>query len=483
MRIRFAAVLALLVLPASASAVETEGVGEAVRHVLNVPHTEQQDASQTQQATDVELADIGGRTYAFAGSYYDGLDIIDVTDPERAELVASYDCGIGQGDVQVFRRDGRVLVAYAQDDGYAQHASTCTEEAEALGTPPDGNLGGTYIIDVTDPAAPALVSFIAIDAGTNALGMGLGSHNTTVHPSGLYLYNSNADLITDVTPSIEVVDISDLERPAVVAEFGLKTFPGIGTDAHDITFSADGNRAYVAALSHGEILDTTDPANPVYVSSIVDPTLNVWHQAEEITLEDPVLGERSFLIAEDEFAGAEGTGTCPTGAVHVYDITDETVPVPVGVFQIDMAGVAPGNVPADAYLARCTAHVFQLHREAKIMTLGWYNAGVRILDLSALVGVAAGKQGMGIKELGFFRFADSDTWAAKAVRADRDGFYLFGNDKRRGFDVYEYTPGAAAATAPGRWLTPVEALAQQTRFTRAGGRVSLWGMCLLAPGR
>lgn len=475
MRIWFAAALAVLALPATASAVDTEGIGENVRHVLNVPHTEQQNASQTQQATDFELATIDGRTYAFAGSYYDGLDVVDVTDPEHAEVVASYDCGVGQGDVQVFRRDGRVYVAYAQDDGYSQFDSTCTREAAALGTTPTEADGGTYIVDVTDPLHPSLVSFVAIDAGSNALGGGLGSHNTTIHPSGRYLYNSNADLITDLLPSIEIVDIGDLRNPKVVAEYPLQTFPGIGTDAHDITFNADGTRAYVAALSHGEILDTTDPAAPKTISTIVDPTLNVWHQMETVTI-----GEREFLIAEDEFAGAEGTATCPSGAVHVYDVTDMATPIPVGVFQIDQAGIAPGNVPEDGYLARCTAHVFQIHREAQIMTLGWYNAGVRILDLSQLEGIQVGNTGTGgIKQLGWFRFDDADTWAVKAVEADRDGFYLFGNDKRRGFDVYEYTPGKNVS--PGRWLTPLEALAQERRWKATGGRVSLSGLCLLAP--
>ncbi|MFL5844560.1 MAG: LVIVD repeat-containing protein [Solirubrobacteraceae bacterium] len=476
-RLALAAAAVLLVLPAPSFAVEKTGVGEAIRHLQNIPHTEQANPAQTQQATDFELAAIDGRTYAFAGSYYDGLDIIDVTDPEHATKVASYDCGVGQGDVQVFRRDGRVLVAYAQDDGYDQFASDCVDEAKALGFDPSAQYGGTYIVDVTDPLAPHLVTFLAIDAGTNALGMGLGSHNTTVHPSGRYIYNSNADLITDLTPSIEIVDIGDLEHPKVVGEFALQTVPGLGTDAHDITFSPDGSRAYVAALSHGEILDTSDPAHPERVSTIVDPTLNVWHQMEELTVDDPLLGERSFLIAEDEFAGAEGTGECPSGAVHVYDITDEAVALPVGVFQIDQVGLAPGTVAADAYVARCTAHVFQIDRQAKIMTMGWYNAGVRVLDLSGLSGVAVGRTGVGIRQLGWYRFTDSDTWAAKAVRASRGGFYLFGNDKRRGFDVYRYDPRPGTAVSAGRWLTPVQARALLGRSSRG---VSLSGLCFLA---
>ena len=42
------------------------------------------------------------------------------------------------------------------------------------------------------------------------------------------------------------------------------TRPGLGTESHDITFNADGTRAYSAALSQGVIIDTTDPANPTH---------------------------------------------------------------------------------------------------------------------------------------------------------------------------------------------------------------------------
>src|SRR3712207_6309415 len=135
--------------------------------------------------------------------------------------------------------------------------------------------------------------------------------------------------------AVEIADISNLDAPKKIGEFALKTFPGLGTESHDIDFSADGNRAYVAALSHGEILDTTDPANPKGVGFVTDPAINVWHQTDEITV-----GERKFLVAEDEFAGASGTGQCPNGGVHVYDITGplEAAPVKIGYWNINDVG-------------------------------------------------------------------------------------------------------------------------------------------------
>jgi len=209
-------------------------------------------------------------------------------------------------------------------------------------------------------------------------------------------------------------------------------------ESHDITFSRDGARAYVAALSHAEILDTTDPAKPRSIATLIDPSVNVWHEAEAIHLKDPVYGEGDFLIAEDEFAGAEGTAQCPNGGVHVYDITGdkETHPVPVGAFNIDQAGVAPGNDPADAYVARCTAHVFR-STPVEADDDGLVQRG-RPRHRSPCAGRRRGGQHRGRRHAAdrLVPLPRLDTWAAKAVHASRKGYYFFGNDKRRGFDVY-----------------------------------------------
>jgi hypothetical protein len=398
------------------------------------------------------------RTFAFAGSYTNGLQIVDVTDPEAAEIVAVYDCAIAQGDVQVWQKDGRWLVAYTRDSGYASATRTesaCFQEAAALGFGAPDELGpGTFIVDVTDPYAPTLASFVSFPKG---------SHNQTVHPSGDYLYNSNSELITSVVGEvgIEVVDISDLANPVEVAFVPLPVRPGLGTESHDISFNADGTRAYSAALSQTVIIDTEDPADPSVITSFVDPAINVEHQANPITIEDPILGARDFLIVEDEVAGASPTGQCPNGGVHVYDITDETDPVKVGYWNISDVGLT-----ADG-LGTCTAHVFELHEDEQLMTIAYYNGGVRVVDLSGLVGVALGQAGIGMRELASLRFDDSDTWAVKAPWVSRDEpFYVYGNDQARGFDVYrvDLTDPADASTSQGEWLGPAEILARTQAF-------------------
>jgi hypothetical protein len=105
-----AALAAALVTVNPASAVETTGRGENVTHVKNIAF-----ADGSRSGTDIEFHSytIDGvkRTFAFAGSYKAGLQIVDVTDPAESQLVSTYDCGVSQGDVQVFDRDGRTYVA------------------------------------------------------------------------------------------------------------------------------------------------------------------------------------------------------------------------------------------------------------------------------------------------------------------------------------------------------------------------------------
>jgi hypothetical protein len=413
-----------------------------MRHVTTLAYARQY-GQEIPFGTDIEFARIRGRDYAFAGTYRNGLQIIDITNPKRPRLAAVYDCALAQGDVQVFRRGSRTLVAYAADD-YTNHTITTSECYSDLGIV--DQRFGTFIVDVTDPTRPKTLGFVNIPDG---------SHNQTVHPSGRYLYNSNADFT--FPSAVEVFDISAPSRPRKVTELGLVT----GIESHDITFSADGRRAYVAALTHTLILDTTNPRDPVIIGRIIDPAINIHHQSDPITIDDPVLGKRTFLVVTDELAGAAGNGFCPGGGLHVYDITGplEATPVKVGFWNIPEVRPATDNFI-------CTSHVLRFYPKQKLMTIAWYEAGVRVVDVSSLVGVSVGavpdvgNVGAGMKEIGYYTMPNADTWSAKTNRIEKDGsFYLYGNDMNRGLDVYRFDARKPKSGQGGTWLTPDQALA------------------------
>ena len=420
-----------------------------------------------QGGTDVETVTIAGRDYAFSGTYRNGLQVVDITDATKPALVATYDCKVQQGDVQVFAQGDRFYVAYAVDNGYTNTLSACYTDAGA--TKPDP---GTIIVDVTDPAAPKSVSFIKVNRGT---------HNTTVHPSGQYLYNSNSE---GTKGGIEIISLADITRPVIVNTMPL---PG-KEDSHDITFNADGTRAYSAALDHTAILDTTDVAAPKVLGFIEDPTITLHHQADPVTV-----GDRTFVIINDELNGAGGNEYCPGGGLHVYEVTGalELAPKKVGAFFAPDVTAAQGSRGGLATTVTCTAHVFRIYPEQGILTIAWFGAGVRVIDLNGLEGYSAGvvpQAGSltpGMKEVGYFRFTeDSDAWAAKVHRFDEDGSaYVFSNDQTRGFDVYRYNAKAPAAKEQGEWLNPTQTLAHVTALRARLGLTSVDRPICLLRGR
>ena len=209
------------------------------------------------------------------------------------------------------------------------------------------------------------------------------------------------------------------------------------------------------------IINTEDPLKPTVVTSIVDPMINVEHQANPVTIDDPVYGEHKFLIIEDEFAGALGGDPCPSGGVHVYDIQDETRPVKLGYWNIGDARYPGADTSDGEPLARCTAHVFEIDEEQALMTMAFYNGGVRVIDISGLVGVALGDVSVaGMREVAGYRAKLADTWAVKAPYVDRNGeFFIYGNDQNRGLDVYRVDLSQPAATGKDVWMDAATAAA------------------------
>lgn len=414
--------------------VAQSGTGEEMSFVANLQYN---DTGTAQNGSDIEFLKVGKKEYALAGTLRGGLQIVDITDPEKPSVAAVYDCAISQGDIQVWKNGRRILASYTADGtfGAAGASSKCGRDLQLA-----PSAAGTVIVDLTTPTSPQTVSFLSVPRG---------SHNMTIHPSGKYLYNSNSDLITSTSPTITIYDISQPEQPRKVQDFPIPFVPtSLGSESHDITFNADGTRAYAAALSQTLILDTTDPENPVQVGQIVDPAVNVAHQADPVTLTREDGSERDVLVVADERAGAAASAECPGGGLHIYDITGdlERKPAKIGTWFIPAATVQDG--------ATCTSHVLRIYPDQQMLTIAWYAQGVRVLDISGLADLEGSPltvgigDGAGMREIGHYVLEDSDTWSFKTNRIAADGsFYGYGNDLVRGFDVYRFS-GAGLRVPP-----------------------------------
>jgi len=448
--------------------VETEGEGMAMEFVANLQYN---DSGEAQNGSDIEFMRLGKKEYALAGTLREGLQIIDITTPRKPKRVAVYDCAISQGDIQVWARRGRVLASYTADGtvGAAGAASRCGRDLEL-----SAGDAGTVIVDLTKPRKPQTVSFLPV---------GAGSHNMTIHPSGKYLYNSNSDLLTaGVSPFITIYDISAPTKPRFVQDFEIPFVPtSLGSESHDITFSADGSRAYSAALSQTLVMDTTDPADPEIIGQIVDPTVNVAHQADPVTMKDSDGVERTILVVTDERAGAAASVECPGGGLHLYDITGdlETAPAKIGAWFAPVFTIQDGAV--------CTSHVLRIYPRQKLMTIAWYAQGVRVIDLSGLADAAADPlanplsiafgDGVGMTEVGYYTMADSDSWSFKTNKIKRNGsFYGYSNDLVRGFDVFKYDGSTIGKVKP---LKPKNLKPKASARVEGSGRSA--SLALLVP--
>lgn len=366
--------------------------------------------------TDLEFATVpdadgNDREYAVAPSesgYGEaaGLRLIDITDPTAPEVVGFLPCNVAQNDVQVLG----TTVFMGVD--YGQRADECYDQLDLAPAT------GLFAIDISDPTTPTAIGFVPV---------GLGVHNSTVHPSGDYVYVSDSELVPAnsepdgrKTGRIQVIDVSD---PTAMAEVFVLGLPS-GLSSHDVDFNEEGTRAYSAALTQTVILDTTDAAKPSILTTILDPAVNISHGAD-------LSPDETHLYVTDEQAGAAGNGVCNVGGVHVYDITNEAVPVKTGYYAFNPVNSLTATTNSNNLT--CTAHVLDWGPDGTTFSNAGYAAGVRIVDATERLAVPT--------ELASFTPVDADTWSAKQHKDPR---FLFSNDLERGFDVYEYNPTLGA---------------------------------------
>ena len=376
-------------------------------HVHTVPDGE--------PAVTRHFAMVGNRaapTGTGAGPMSGGPKIVDITNPEIPFIAGAVkDCWADQGDIQI-TADGMLA-------GIAKQGGTCRF--------PDGrNMpNGSIMVDLSDVYNPTIVG---VAPHTRA-------HNNTFHPSGKYVYISSSGQTPNTVP---IYDITDPTAPRKVKDL---TFPD-GDSPHDIRFSEDGTRAYLAGIDQFRIVDTTNPTNPKLISTFIAPGSTVGHDAL-------VTPDKAFLIVGDELNGGS-TAPCPGGALYVYDIRGdrEKSPELLGVVEAgagpvtgrnnDEVGINPVSTTG------CTSHVIDLNPNKRSFTIAWYQAGTRTFDFSGLYnadgtpnpqrGVAWGAHGVGpVKETGWIVPQGANTWSAKQY-AKVPG-YIFSDDLVHGFYV------------------------------------------------
>jgi hypothetical protein len=245
------------------------------------------------------------------------------------------------------------------------------------------------------------------------------------------VYLSDSDL-EQTTGNVPIWDISNPAAPVLVTEF-----KHLVSSPHDITFNADGSRAYAAAVTVTYILNTEDPKNPTVISTIPNEGISISHQA------DPTPDGRYLLVSDEVGGGAAGAS--PGGPVHIYDISNEAQPVKTGFVWDDCVGVSNTCEGDTAVPPTSTAHVFRINPDGYTMAIAWYNDGVHVIDYASVRSAQAAGSGaltsIGPRTIGRMRMPNANTWSAK-MWMERHPGYVFANDINRGLDVF-FVPSMA----------------------------------------
>jgi hypothetical protein len=380
---------ALLLAGATAQATGADGVGtgEGVTPIATIPYG---------SGTHLAVAQIGGRDYAFAASMGpEGVvRVIDVTRPTKPKVVAEIPCHANQGHLQI-SHDNKTLVI---GEDAAHDPDACAA----------GGMG-FYTIDISNPRRPKVLG---------AADVARGAHTTTTHPSKPIVYVSYGDVAATDPAEFEIWSIKDPEKPTFIRTVAVSGYHG----PHDITFTSDGKRAVAASMSLMQILDTTDPTNPVELGQMQCPGCSHNHEVRFTPAEKQ-------LVVSDETPGGP---SCPLGGLYFYAWDPSGAPYMTlqGQWQPEDV-VSPRSEPTRATM--CTSHTFDVSPDGTKVAASWHTAGLQVVDFTNPNGIGVGEQGTGPRGIAWYQPGEGDAFSAKF---DRSGTYIFVNDYIRGFEVF-----------------------------------------------
>lgn len=277
---------------------------------------------------------VDGKDYAVTGTWgADGKAYFwDVTAPNNIILVDS---------VQV---DARTV----NDVKISEDGRVCVISREGA----SNRKNGLVIIDVSNPRDVSIIS----EFSENLTG---GVHNVFIYQKHVYALSAGRKYYT--------INIEDPAKPRIVGEFELDT-PGHAI--HDVWIE-DGI-AYSSNWSDGvQLVDVGNgiaggtPSNPVQFASYAYPS-GANHAA--FPYRDKKTGKYYVILGDEIFPyGLDPSGKKPSraaGFLHVIDFTDLKNPKEVAWFKVPFAG----------------SHNYWI--EDDVLYAAFYNAGVRVVDLS-----------------------------------------------------------------------------------------------------
>jgi len=336
---------------------------------------------------------------AYVSAYYGandvtaGLAIIDASRPRNPRLVRILPGvpGSRESQVEASENPRQVVVMTWPTNTY-------------FGDPPAAN-SVLWIYDVGRDCTN-LTLRSKYDFGTEG-GRPIITHEHALWRDKIYV---TMDVQGGAGPPLSVIDVSDRDRPMLIAEYRLPDQAG-GRPAvfHDLELSTDGTRAYLSQreppFQGMSILDTSQVAAwkrgmPLPTITRVSPVV-YWSPpmpgASHSTMQFKVQG-RKYVLTENEGAGGSPDGQCPAGWAQIADVNDERNPTIISSFLLDVnriencERIRPDHdgIPTTGPISilqngiRYNSHYLGVDdpEDAKLAAFTWYSSGLRIVDIS-----------------------------------------------------------------------------------------------------
>ena len=304
--------------------------------------------------------------------------------------------------------------------------------------------GILYVIDISNPAAPALVS--TTHMGGDPISGGPG------HTASCVL-DCRFAWVTD-GGGIRVIDLRDPAAPVTTGTFATPVGGDVVT--HDVQVDGDGlvwvvgfdgTAAYRLPPGYdgqglGELVAMTDETSrSTYFEELglgdgSNPNDFIHHNSHRRG------GDDVLFVTEEDYArpGCRGAGSFQSWSVPV-----DAEGNPTGD-ELSILDMWTTELLADTFqpAALCSAHYFDLRRN--LVAQGWYEQGVRFLDAH---------DPADIRQVGYFVPPTSATWAAYFAPTDSSGEIVYSLDFSRGIDVLRFDrPDRGPLSPTGRPCSP-----------------------------
>lgn len=409
--------------------------------------------------------------HLFMGNFY-GVNIYDISNPAKAQLITSMVCPGGQGDVSIYKNlmfmsvempNGRIDCGI-QGFPPAAPPSAGEEQKPSLPAPNKERFRGVRIFDISDIRSPKQVAAVQTCRGSHTHTLVLDpkdKKNVYIYVSGTSFVRQSEELpgcsdeAPDKDPNTSLFRIDVIKVPVaapqnakVVSSPRVFMDPRTGvinalssggthgkagqalekpTDSdqcHDITAYSALGLAAGACSGNGILLDISDPVNPKRLDAVNDPNYSYWHSAS-------FSNDGSKVVFTDEWGGGMGARCRPNdpnvwGANAVFDLNDNKLKF-ASYYKLPAAQGDTEN---------CVAHNGSLipvpGRDIKVQA--WYQGGISVMDFTDAAHPV---------EIAYFDRGPVDPkmlvlggdWSAYWYNG-----HIYASEIARGLDILELTP-------------------------------------------